>query len=68
MSYVLLIWFSVGVAPIEHFDNSAACFKRLGELVPLYAKSFVIKSSGCYPDALIVEAVRSSSQTAAKTR
>ena len=56
MTYVLLIWFSVGVAPVERFDNSEACFKRLNALVPLYAKSFVIRSSGCYPRELILEA------------
>jgi hypothetical protein len=68
MSYVLLIWFSIGVAPVEHFSTSAECFKRLNELVPLYAKSYVIKASGCFPQGLIDQAARGSSEGAAKGR
>jgi hypothetical protein len=56
MTYILLIWFSVGVAPVEHFNNSDACFKRLAELVPLYARTYVVKASGCFPKELIIQA------------
>ena len=68
MTYVLLIWFSLGVAPIEHFDNSAPCFKRRSALVPLYAKTYVVRSIGCFPSTLVVEAAQTKPRQAAQTR
>lgn len=56
MAYVLIIWLAMGATRIEHLPNEGACFTRLEELKRYYEKAYVIRSIGCFPRGLIVEA------------
>jgi hypothetical protein len=62
MTYLLLIWFSIGFAPVEHFQTSDQCFKRLDSLVEAYRKTYVVRSSGCFPRELVIAAAKGAAQ------
>lgn len=56
MPYILIIWLAMGATRVEHQPNEAACFTRLQELRNYFEKTYVIRSSGCFPRQLIIEA------------
>ncbi len=58
MTYVLLIWLAVGATQTERFKIYDSCTKRLEELRQAYSRSYVIRSSGCFPAGLIADAAK----------
>lgn len=58
MQYILIIWLAMGASHVEQAASSDICFKRLDELRRYYEKSYVIRSSGCFPRDMLAEATK----------